>query len=230
MFKHAWLAGLVGVLALPLSAPAHADVYTLQIYTGTCNGGSLACSAGTQNTSPTAGATFNNLVGTGAFTTSAPLSINLAIPTPQGSPGTIGDFLASGPGGAGAATGISAGVLGTNLSIPGVGQQTEFIFTGTLSGPANVSILHDDGIAFYVNGLLVSPVSAEGPTPAQLTTFSTATGGNFALYYVASNGNPSILDFQATVPIPATAWLFGGGLGGLMMLMRRRRKAGMAVA
>lgn len=230
MFKRAWLAGLVGALALPLSAPAHADVYTLQIYTGSCNGPTAACNAGVQNTSPTAGATFTNLVGTGTFTTSSPLSINLSIPTPQGSPGTIGDFLGSGPGGAGAVSGISAVTLGTNLSIPGIGQQTEFIFTGTLSGAANISVLHDDGIAFYLNGVLLSPVSAEGPTTAQLTAFATMTGGTFALYYVASNGNPSILDFHANVPLPATAWLFGGGLGELMMLMRRRRKSGMAAA
>ena len=67
-----------------------------------------------------------------------------------------------------------------------------------------------------------------------MTAYSIGAGdiGKTAkLFYVSANDLPEVLlspNILGT-PLPGTVWLFGAGLGGIAMLMRRRRR-GMATA
>ena len=220
MFKNALMIGAVGIFAIAASLPTAqaATDYGLTISQGTCTGGNSSCSALATNA-----ATFGTTISTGTWTsTLAGGGLNFSVPT--GGTDTVQTFLNSG-------TGSYVGTntpLGQTLSTSGLGTQTEFVFTGTLAVPSSITITHDDGFAFYLGSVLNSGSQPNPTTP--ITTTITSGSGAFTLYYVSSNGLPETLDFTVSpIPLPATVWLFGAGLGGLALLTRRRRNSGLAL-
>ena len=93
---------------------------------------------------------------------------------------------------------------------------------------------HDDGIALRLNGTDITSPNDGDPTIAEDTAYSIMVGDvgrHLALAYVAANNLPEVLISPNLLgtPLPGTVWLFGAGLGGIAMLMRRRRR-GMATA
>ena len=101
-----------------------------------------------------------------------------------------------------------------------------------MGGPSSGQIFHDDGIALFVNGNLITAPGDEDPTveiPTSYTITAAMVGQPFQLFYVAANDLPEVLISPNLVPLPGTVWLFGAGLGGIAMLMRRRRR-GMVAA
>lgn len=135
---------------------------------------------------------------------------------------TIADWLASG---SGVVSDLDIG--GLTLSTPDInsGTATTTFFKFTLDGGAltagDFTVIHDDGFAIFSDGTREGGLN--GPT-SQKTTNVAFDAGEFSLLYVATNGDPSVLnvDFEA-VPVPAALPLFAGGLG-LLGLARRRRK------
>src|SRR5262249_22127108 len=124
--------------------------------------------------------------------------------------------------------------LTDTLSLGGFTTSTQFIFNvSNVVNPNSGIITHDDGMLLQSNSPgnpNRSPLSDAAPTAAENTTYALLAadvGFGANLYYVAANNLPEVLispNFSG-VPLPATAWLFGGGLGGLIMLARRRRRA-----
>jgi hypothetical protein len=229
MFKNALLAGLAGVFAIAIGIPAsQADVFNVAVWQGTCTGNTVGCAAGPGNTNQV-GATFNTLLATGTYTSNVPfVQAGLAFNTggAAGTTGTIGQFWAAGNGTASASL-LAIGA--DTMTTLGSGLQTEFIFTDqtALPGPKLVSITHDDGVQVFLSGHLI--INNPNPTTAVTDTATTTQGGVLQVFYVASNGLPEVLNMSA-VPLPATVWLFGAGLGGIGLLMRRRRNKGSALA
>ena len=128
----------------------------------------------------------------------------------------------------------NGGALTDVLSAGNFTKATLFIFSGTVVGPNSGNITHDDGIGLFVNGILITPPNDQNPTSAEVTAYSIGAGsiGQLArLFYVAANDLPEVLISPNLLgtPLPGTVWLFGAGLGGIAMLMRRRRR-GMAAA
>lgn len=117
------------------------------------------------------------------------------------------------------------------LSFPninnGTATSTFFLFTlNALLSPGNFTVTHDDGIALYDDGVLRG--GNVGPTGEVTTNVTGFNGGVFSILYVATNGNPSILEVQTTatvVPLPAGALLLLTGLGAMTFAARRRRAA-----
>jgi hypothetical protein len=140
-------------------------------------------------------------------------------------PQTISNWLASGtPGGV---SGLDAGFGGLQLSTGSIGSTTAtttfFKFSLASLSDAIFEITHDDGVAVYGNGALVG--ATVGPTSETTSTFTGFTGGTLDFYYVATNGNPSIFEVDATpVPVPAALPMLLAGLG-LAGWVGRRRKA-----
>jgi len=135
---------------------------------------------------------------------------------------TIADWLASG---SGVVSGLDIG--GLQLSKPNInnGTATTTFFKFTLDGgdltQGDFTVIHDDGSAIFSDGTREGGLN--GPTSQKTTNVAFDTG-EFSLLYVATNGDPSVLnvDYDA-VPVPAALPLFAGGLG-LLGLARRRRK------
>ena len=119
---------------------------------------------------------------------------------------------------------------GTILSKDGIGTNpgsatTSFFFFELVDaiGATDFVVTHDDGFAIYDGDDLVG--GKKGPTSKQVTEVLGFDGGMFSLLYVATNGDPSVLNINATpVPLPAGLPLLLAGLGGLAVL-RRRQKA-----
>jgi hypothetical protein len=128
----------------------------------------------------------------------------------------------------GVVSGLDAVVGALTLSMPniyaGTATSSFFLFEGVgYFDPADFSILHDDGIAVYDDGVRIG--GNDGPTPAITSLVNGFTGGKFSLLYVATNGNPSILNATFTpspVPLPAAGFLLIGAIGGLAALRRRK--------
>jgi len=228
MFKRAWLAGLAGVFAISAGVTAaQAETYNLTIVEGSCGGVSANC-ASNSPTFPSVG--FVGFTGTWTSTLAGG-GLNFNLPT--GGLDTIGAFLATGTGTA-SLTAQNGANLSDILSAGNFLQATLFIFSGNVVGPSSGIITHDDGIGLVVGGTLITPPNDQNPTSAEMTAYSIGAGsiGQLArLFYVAANNLPEVLispNFLGT-PLPGTVWLFGAGLGGIAMLMRRRRR-GMAAA
>jgi hypothetical protein len=140
---------------------------------------------------------------------------------------TISDWLDTGtPGGV---SGLDAAFGDLQLSkdnifaSPATASTTFFLFTlqKIMSSAANFTVTHDDGVAFFDDGVGIGGFSA--PTVVKETKISGFDGGKLSFLYVATNGDPSVLKVDATViPVPAALPLLLAGLGGLALLKRRK--------
>ena len=231
MFRYAWLAGLVGVVAVLPGIPAvQADqIYNVTVQEGNCGGVASNCNAGSG--SPTfsgAPITFqwNSTLANGG------LNFNLQ----PGGTNTIQGFLNTGTGNIVAGSLVTQAGFSLNdlLSAGGFGQSTQFIFNVGVVASNSGTITHDDGISLELNGVRITPDTDRAPTTAEMTLYAIGAGmvGESAnLFYVAANNLPEVLNSPnfsgapSAVPLPAAVWLFSGGLGGLAMLLRRRRQA-----
>ena len=229
MFKRAWLAGLAGVFAISAGVTAaKAETYNLTIVEGSCGGVSANC-ASNSPTFPSVG--FVGFTGTWTSTLAGG-GLNFNLPT--GGLDTIGAFLATGTG-----TLLVSPLRTVPSSVISFQRATSCrrpysSSRGLWLGQVRAYITHDDGIGLVVNGTLITPPNDQNPTSAEMTAYSIGAGsiGQLArLFYVAANNLPEVLispNFLGT-PLPGTVWLFGAGLGGIAMLMRRRRR-GMVAA
>lgn len=124
-------------------------------------------------------------------------------------------------------SGLDATIGDKQLSKDSIGNGTAttsffyFELVGAI-GATDFIVTHDDGFAIFEDNERVG--GDEGPTVEVITEILGFDGGTFGLLYVATNGNPSVLNVNATpVPLPAGMPLLLAGLGGLA-LMRRRAK------
>jgi hypothetical protein len=105
------------------------------------------------------------------------------------------------------------------------------LITGTYTAASNtsVSIAHDDGASFYVNGSstalfgCASPTVDTGSCGVSSGTLLAGTNVPFDLVYVESNGSPSdlVVTGLSPVPEPGTIGLMALGMIGLGALMYR---------
>ncbi|MEM8797350.1 MAG: PEP-CTERM sorting domain-containing protein [Pseudomonadota bacterium] len=172
-------------------------------------------------------ANFNNAVANGDTTTFT-YTGDIDFGTFDGTDATtIADWLATGPGAIGGAP--DAGVLGQQLSSPNInnGTATSTFFQFTLQGPLGASdftVVHDDGVALFDDGAFLG--GNPGPTSQVTTPVAGFNGGEFSFVYVATNGDPSVLNVDVTpVPLPAAFPLLAGGIGLLGFLTWRRKRA-----
>jgi hypothetical protein len=136
---------------------------------------------------------------------------------------TISQWLGTG---SGSVTDLDTTVGGLQMSSPdidaGTATTTFFLFTLANLGAGDFLITHDDGMAVFDNGLRIG--GFEGPNSERTTEVLGFSGGQFDLLYVATNGDPSILEVEMTpVPVPAALPMLLMGMGGLAFMRRRAR-------
>lgn len=137
---------------------------------------------------------------------------------------TIADWISTG---GGAVTGLDIG--GLQLSTDNIGNSTAtttfFLFSAVSPLSAGEFVVrHDDGIAFFQNGSNEPFGESRGPTSAITTEISGFSGGSLEILYVATNGNPSVLnvDFEPTpIPLPASLPMMIFGTLGFGLLARK---------
>lgn len=141
---------------------------------------------------------------------------------------TIADWFSSNPDGASAISSLT-GSLADTLSTPNIDDGSAlatFIVFSTNLGNASGSgtVTHDDGFTMLYNGAVAG--SFQDPTSKRTTSYTIPGGGSgdFELIYVATNGDPSILQVSA-VPVPAAGLLLLTALAGGAAVAHRRRKA-----
>ncbi|WP_136637467.1 VPLPA-CTERM sorting domain-containing protein [Pseudooceanicola onchidii] len=135
----------------------------------------------------------------------------------------VADFLNTGS--ADWSTGLldAATTLLSNTDVfQGTATTTFFRFTLANVAAGDFAITHDDGMSITGLGGTTQPTS-------EITTLlPDFAGGPFELIYVATNGNPSVLEVDyeaAAVPLPASLPLLLVGFGGLAALRRRKKAA-----
>lgn len=204
---------LVGVVAAgAMAGSAHAATFSIDIYNFNAGGVMGNADATAANVAARSAAeTFETVSYSGV------IDFNIG---KDGTQATIGEFFASG---SGAVSGLSAGTAALTLSQGGFNTTTFLDFSANLPGSFYGDIMHDDGVSLFDDGVLVTTASAQPPT-TQITTPYSFSGGAFRLIYAAANGDPSVLNVSQ-VPLPATALLLVGALGGLGFVSRRRRAA-----
>lgn len=161
------------------------------------------------------------------FTYKGSLDFFIANPTNEDLE-NISDFLNSN--GAGTVSDLDAGVAGLRLSNPQFRTTTLFSFTEVFSNAFDTRVTHDDGFTIYDDGAeLIGFANPTGIRTTPTTGTVNFSGGEFNLVYSAANGNPSKLLVEgegiAAVPLPASAFLLLGAMGGLGAVSRRRAKA-----
>ncbi len=134
---------------------------------------------------------------------------------------TIADWLETG---GGVVTDLDAAFGGMQLSKGSIGNGTAtttfFMFEAITAITApTFEVAHDDGFRIFEDDMGVGGVN--GPIGLTNTTVTGYDGGAFDLLYVATNGDPSVLEVQA-VPLPATLPLLMAGFGGLAFMRRKR--------
>lgn len=165
-----------------------------------------------------------------------PPTDNISLSQAGGGTPTAGALLATGAipcAGAGCTTNPDSS--GTANEVSTTNRSTWFLFEYTLGQNVNQSltITHDDGIELLVNGVLETPVAAEGPTSSTPTTFtfSGLAGQRVDLLYDECCGLPAVLTANLpgetpAVPEPASMVLLGSMLIGSTLVWRRRRVKG----
>jgi len=137
---------------------------------------------------------------------------------------TIGDWLATG---GGTLTDLDSTFADLTLSTPNInnGTATTTFFSFVLNIPDPVTefaVRHDDGMTILDDGTSIG--GFQDPTSERNTSVFGFDGGEFRLIYVATNGDPSILEVSA-VPLPAGGLLLLTALGGVAALRRKRKAA-----
>ena len=128
--------------------------------------------------------------------------------------------------GGGAISGLEAALGNRQLSKPSISTgdatTTFFSFVMNIVNPVTkFDVRHDDGMTIFDDGTLLG--GFQNPTAARDTSVLGFDGGEFRIIYVATNGDPSILEVSA-VPLPAGGLLLLTALGGFAAV-RRKRKA-----
>ena len=227
--KIARLLGAATVFAAAAGvSTAQAD--TLVAFTGTCpgGGGAVSCSA---LISPAD--TLPNIPPGGTFAT--PIITTSTIPG-----GGSYNFTATNN----TVAGLLGAALAATLNYTGPGSPafvvtsaaggTEWAFTFTILSSQTLTVHHDDGVAVFFGGGVLTPNNesikqAADPQTASLDTlYSLTAPGTYTLFYVSANGLPEVLQttLTPTVPLPGALPLFASGLAGLGLLgWRRKRKA-----
>lgn len=155
-------------------------------------------------------------------------AIDFRIGGPQKATYSISDWLATGTG---SVTGLDPLLGAAQLSFPSISAgtaTTTFFFFSLLVPDLDMSrvtgfdVTHDDGVRFFEGVFDIGGVN--GPTGERNTTIQGYGGGSLGILYVATNGNPSILEVDTipAIPLPAGAWLLIGGVGALGALRRRK--------
>jgi hypothetical protein len=143
----------------------------------------------------------------------------------QADPYSIGTWLSTGTG---SVSGLDLDFAGLQLSFPNISNGTAittfFLFTlNAILTPGEFTVTHDDGIAIYDDGVRIG--GELGPIGETTTKVKGFNGGGLSILYVATNGNPSILEVDsnvAPVPLPAGGLLLLSGLGAMVFARRRR--------
>ncbi|MCU0906023.1 MAG: VPLPA-CTERM sorting domain-containing protein [Rhodobacteraceae bacterium] len=152
-------------------------------------------------------------------------ALNFAVTAAQDAPTTIGQWLATA---GGTVSGLDSTVANRQLSLSGYRATSFFVITAAFANGFNATIRHDDGISVFDDGAQIATFAQ--PTTARTTIANGFDGGAWSLFYVAANGNPSILQVEADqqptpVPVPAALPLLAAGLGALAFFRRRAARA-----
>ncbi|WP_262386594.1 hypothetical protein ROLI_027780 [Roseobacter fucihabitans] len=139
----------------------------------------------------------------------------------------IADFFGSNA--TGVVSGLDAGVAGLRLSNPTFRTTTLFSFTEVFSNAFDTRVTHDDGFTIYDDTVeLIGFANPTGIRTTPRTGTINFTGGEFNLIYSAANGNPSKLLVEgegiSAVPLPASALLLLGAMGGFGVAARRKAR------
>lgn len=211
---------IAAAMAAALPAAAHAvplnDTFTIDIYNYNAGGSANAASATVANVDANALNFVDRITYTGA--------LNFGLVNPVN---TILAFLQTG---GGMISGVDADLNRTLSTGQGTGGgkfqiTTLFDITASFGSGFFGTIRHDDGITVLDDGEEIAASAA--PTTAINTAYD-FSGGAFRLIYAAANGNPSVLQVDATpalVPLPAPALLLLSALAGLGFVSRRGMRA-----
>jgi hypothetical protein len=154
----------------------------------------------------------------GSFTST---DINFVVPQPNSNPFAM--YLASCACAATPdATLTGSGVLAQPMSDAAT-YSTEIKFSGTANFVAGTTytVTHDDGVKLFINGVLV--VNSGAPTTPINSTFTASGTQTFALFYMATNGNPEDTIISASaVPEPTSLLLLATTLLGVGGLLRKK--------
>jgi len=145
---------------------------------------------------------------------------------------SIEDFLDTGTG---TVSDLDSTFGDLQLSNPNIkkGSATTTFFAFLLQdvlGAGTLTFTHDDGIRAFelTEGGPIdigSSIDEGRPTGERVTQIEFG-GGQLAFIYVATNGNPSVLEVDlAPVPLPASLSFLLAGFGGLALLRRRNKTA-----
>ncbi|MBS1858201.1 MAG: VPDSG-CTERM sorting domain-containing protein [Acidobacteria bacterium] len=183
------------------------------------------------NAGPLSGFGTHTLVG--SFTAS---EINFFVAGPQGSSGTLGQFLGYVPGNVtytpngvnSALTDVMSNCPDSASSCIATAYSTLIVITGSqfFAHGASYTVTHDDGMVMTVDGNpFINAPTPVSPTPTTQTYNGTSGVYGYEIDYIATNGNPEVLQ-STSVGVPdggMTLTLLGGALVGLETLRRRLR-------